>query len=427
VASLALFRAQAGVQLNGTLLDEAYLLALVEQVATLTSQVAALQASVALLTGKVGSPPPPPLSRSSSFISAGGLHTCVVSAAAGGMQCWGSNFYGQLGDGTMTDRLVPASVVSLSSGVAAITAGKYHTCALLAPSGGVQCWGLNGYRNIGDGTTTDRYVPTTVWGMSSGVAAITAGAYHTCALLLTSGGVRCWGYSQVNGDGTAGQFGALAFPGLDVVGLSSGVAAITAGDDHTCALLSSTGVQCWGTSTYGQLGDGATVGGQAPVSVLGLSSGASAIAAGGSHSCALIASTGGVQCWGLNNFGQLGDGTTTTQLVPTSVAGLGSGVAAIDAGYAHTCAVLFTGGVQCWGANDKGQLGDGTTTQRLVPTAVVGLSSGIVAITAGAGHTCALLASGGVQCWGLNPDGRLGDGTTTQRLVPVNVSGTGGG
>jgi alpha-tubulin suppressor-like RCC1 family protein len=160
---------------------------------------------------------------------------------------------------------------------------------------------------------------------------------------------------------------------------------------------------------------------------LGLSSDVAAIAAGMFHTCALLASTAGVRCWGKNDNGQLGDGTTTQRLLPTSVVGLSSSVIAIDAGYYHTCAVLSTGGVQCWGKNDNGQLGDGTTMQRLVPTAVVGLSSIVAVIAAGQAHTCALLAStGGVQCWGSNAYGMLGDGTTTQRLVPVYVSGTGG-
>ncbi|MBC8161424.1 MAG: RCC1 repeat-containing protein, partial [Roseiflexaceae bacterium] len=127
------------------------------------------------------------------------------------------------------------------------------------------------------------------------------------------------------------------------------------------------------------------------------------ISAGKYHTCALT-STGGAQCWGYNIDGQLGDGTTTNRTTPVAVNGLSSGVQAITAGRFHTCALLSTGGVQCWGDNASGQLGDGTTTQRSTPVAVSGLSSGVQAISAGEYHTCAL-SSTGANCWGFNYDG----------------------
>jgi alpha-tubulin suppressor-like RCC1 family protein len=314
-------------------------------------------------------PPSPP---QSSAIAAGAVHTCALLASTGGVQCWGWNYYGQLGDGTTTDH-VSTNVVGLSSGVAAIVAGYGHTCALLASTGGVQCWGYNAQGQLGDGTTTDRYLPTNVVGLSSGVAAIAAGTHHTCALLASTGGVQCWGanWSGQLGDGTlTGQH----VP-TNVVGLSSGVAAIELGTSHTCALLSSTGgVQCWGENWNGQLGDGTTIDRLVPTSVLGLSSGVAAIAAGHGHTCALLASTGGVQCWGFNTGGQLGGGTESyQQSVPlTNVTGLSSGVAAIVAGAGFTCALLApTGFVQCWGENYYGQLGIGTEeSARRVPTTI---------------------------------------------------------
>ena len=158
----------------------------------------------------------------------------------------------------------------------------------------------------------------------------------------------------------------------------------------------------------------------APATAIG--SAGTAISAGSDHTCALT-SAGGVKCWGYNAFGQLGDGTTTTQN---------------DAGRRqrpdqrrhgdqrrrhHTCALTSAGGVKCWGYNGIGQLGDGTTTYNTTPVDVSGLTSGVSAISAGGGHTCALTSAGGVKCWGDNTFGQLGDGTTTDRTTPVDVSG----
>jgi len=191
---------------------------------------------------------------------------------------------------------------------------------------------------------------------------------------------------------------------------------------HTCAVTTGGGVKCWGSNSNGQLGDGTTTNRSTPVDVAGLTSGVTAITAGEYHTCALM-TTGQVKCWGWNGSGELGDGTNISRSTPVDVSGMGSGVSAVDAGWWYTCALTTNGTVNCWGSNSAGGLGDGTTTDRSTPVAVAGALSGVTAIAVGLWHTCGLTTGGGVKCWGSNSNGELGDGTTTDRTTPVAVSG----
>ncbi len=353
-----------------------------------------------------------------SAIAAGDTHTCALTTG-GGVKCWGGNNGGQLGDGTTTNRSTPVDVIGLTSGVSAITAGGYYTCAVTI-SGEAKCWGDNLYGQLGDGTTTNHTTPVDVVGLTSGVLAISAGYNHTCTLTAARE-VKCWGSNSGGqlGDGTTSR---RSTP-VDVVMLASGVSAVSAGDFHTCALAVSGEVKCWGENAYGQLGDETTTAHSTPVDVIGLASGVSAVAAGDSHTCALTTG-GGVKCWGYNYYGQLGDNTTTNHSTPMDVVGLTSGVSAIAAGPLHTCALTTGGGVKCWGYNYYGQLGDGTTTNRSTPVDVTGLASGVSAISVGGRHTCALTTAGGVKCWGNNNLGQLGYGTDLyESSTPVNVVG----
>ena len=201
-------------------------------------------------------------------------------------------------------------------------------------------------------------------------------------------------------------------------------AAVTASGLHTCGLTIVTGAAyCWGGNGSGQLGDGTKTNQLTPVLVqapAGVSF--AAVTAGAAHTCGVTAA-GAAYCWGDNGFGQLGDGTTTSQSSPVLVqAPPGVSFAAVTGGVAHTCGVTAAGIAYCWGRNLEGQLGDGTTMNRLTPVPVqapAGVS--FAAVTAGAVHTCGVTAAGTAYCWGRNVEGQLGDGTTTDRLTPVRV------
>jgi putative cell wall-binding protein/alpha-tubulin suppressor-like RCC1 family protein len=336
-------------------------------------------------------------------ISAGGGHSCAVTIG-GAVKCWGYNAYGGLGDGTTTGSTTPVDVVGLGSGVASVSAGADGNSCAVTTGGAVKCWG-RGW--LGDGSANSSTTPVGVVGLGSGVASVSVGE-HTCAVTI-GGAVKCWGQGNHGelGNGTKTDYSATP---VDVVGLGSGVAAVSAGGPGTCALTTSGAVKCWG--------DGSAT----PVDVVGLGSGVAAVSGGASEACA-VTTSGAVKCWGFNSYGQLGDGTTTDSATPVDVVGLGSGVTAVSVGGGHTCAVTIGGAVKCWGMNYWGELGDGTTTGSAIPVDVVGLGSGVAVVSAGVAHSCAVTSSGAVKCWGESGFGALGNGTTTDSTTPVAVVG----
>jgi alpha-tubulin suppressor-like RCC1 family protein len=352
-------------------------------------------------------------SGSAVSIGSGQGHTCTLTDERE-VACWGWNRFGQLGDGSRVDR-PQADEVSDVSGAIAVAAGGSHTCALIRPGAAgasVACWGANDYGQVGDGSAEDRSTPVPVAGVGTDVVAVGTGARHTCAAGW-HGFVECWG---ANGNG---QVGNGVIGGRSAVSRVPGLAEVTvldAGAFHNCALARE-GLLCWGANDYGQLGDGTAHDRALPTAVGGLPEGVRAVTAGGTHSCALT-TVGDVLCWGANDAGQLGDGTLVDHRTPAPVEGL-SDVIAVDAGSRHTCAVTGNGDVLCWGANDWGQLGDGTTIARPVARRVAGLSGTARALGAGDEHTCAALSSGAVECWGFNYFGQLGDG-----LAPLSGSPT---
>ena len=244
-----------------------------------------------------------------------------------------------------------------------------------------------------------------VTGLASGVIAISAGELHTCAL-TAAGGVECRGWNR---EGQLGNGSTVnSSTPVDVSGLASGVSAIAAGGEYTCALTSSGGVNCWGYNGHGTLGNGTNSASLTPVDVSGLTSGVSKISAGRYHVCA-VTTGGGAKCWGKGEFGELGNGTLVGTNTPVNVSGLGSGVSAIAAGDFFSCAIAAGGISKCWGRNGLGQLGNGTTTASSLPVDVAGLCHGSSTITAGEKHACALAVNGEARCWGENSKGQLGN------------------
>jgi alpha-tubulin suppressor-like RCC1 family protein len=257
----------------------------------------------------------------------------------------------------------------------------------------------------------------------TGVTAVSVGGDSSCAV-TAGGGVECWGdntYGELGNNSTTNS----SVP-VRVSGLTSGVTAVSAGGGFACALTMSGGVECWGENNAGELGNNSTTNSSVPVQVSGLT-GVTAVSAGSGYvsACAVTAG-GGVECWGDNAYGELGNNSTTNSSVPVQVSGLTSGVTAVSVGQASACAVTAGGGVECWGTN----IGNNSTTTQcsgspcsLTPVQVTGLTSGVTAVSAGVGFACALTAGGGVWCWGDNEFGQLGNNSTTGSSVPVQVAG----
>jgi alpha-tubulin suppressor-like RCC1 family protein len=318
-------------------------------------------------------------------IAAGWAHTCAITPE-GGVQCWGNNDYGQLGDGTNTDSNVPVDVSGLN-GASNIIAGAHHTCVLSGNA--VWCWGRNHMGQIGDGTNSNRNVPQQVL---AGVSNFTAGADHTCAIML-SGRVMCWGNNSSGqlADGTRASRSRPA-----PASLLSGLGGVDGGQNQTCAVTPAGLIACW-------RGDMTPVTGSAD----------------GSNEHVAV-----------NRFGSLIVGLDeqgvplTIQSGRTRKVGSLSGVIDVDSGLGHVCALLSDATVKCWGANNYGQLGDDSELNSSSPVSVAGLAAA-EDLAVGRNHACVIVTATATQtlieCWGLNTDGQLGNGMNENSRVPVDV------
>jgi len=367
-------------------------------------------------------------------LSSGEGHTCAI-LENGFVSCWGFNLYGQLGVEGPTNQNTPTDPTSIGAGRTAVSlsAGGYHTCAIL-DDGSVSCWGRNDAGQLGNGGVTDTAIPTPTssLGTDRTAVALSSGKYHTCAI-LDNGSVSCWGYGAEGqlGNGETTQKTMPTLTGN--LGTGRKAVAISSGEYHTCAILNDGFVSCWGSGEYGQLGNGELTDKITPTltSSLGSTRRAVAISSGQSHTCAIL-DDGSVSCWGNNIAGQLGNGETTDQSTPSLTSSLGTGrkAVAISSGQGHNCAILDNGTVSCWGYGPYGQLGNGETNE--ISTAPIlagnlGIGRTAVAITAGEGHTCAILDNADIRCWGWNVVGQLGDGGLADKSTPTLTSSFGTG
>lgn len=324
-------------------------------------------------------------------IAAAHDHTCALTTA-GGVMCWGSSTMGSLGLGepTANGGIPPTLVPGLESGVVAISTGATNSCALTS-DGRAQCWGRNDSGSFGIGSDETQYRPLTL-PLPSPAMAISTHSNTTCAV-AKDGRLFCAGSrAGIRSDYQQRQF----------VEVATDVSAVSVGHEHKCLLKRDGNIHCWGSNSHGQLGiDGAIDyydGRDTPNPVVGLAGKASAIAVGSDHSCALV--NGGVQCWGRNDEGQLGNGSNSGSASPVAVTGLQGEVIAVSSGGYATCAVLRNGKATCWGKN--GHVNYGNT-----PAILPGIR-GATAISVGAQHTCVLAGKSRARCWGTNGVGQLG-------------------
>jgi alpha-tubulin suppressor-like RCC1 family protein len=332
------------------------------------------------------------------------------------VKCWGYNDDGELGNGTTTTYTVPVAVKNITT-AAAVIGGYYGFCALLSTSQ-VDCWGYNRFGELGNGNMTDSDVPVAVHKITNADEVI-SGYYDFCALLSTSH-IDCWGYNE---DGELGN-GTTTDSDVPVAVVNIANAKAVASDSHSgsfCALLSTSHIDCWGYNEDGELGNGTTTSSDVPVAAVGITN-AKAITEdtdGGSGSFCAVLSTSHVDCWGYNDDGELGNGTTTTYTVPVAVKNITTAATVIGGDYGF-CALLSNSHIDCWGYNRDGELGNGNMTDSDVPVAVHKITNA-AEVTSGNDGYCALLSTSHVDCWGYNGDGELGNGNTTDSDVPVAV------
>ncbi|MEO8139749.1 MAG: Ig-like domain-containing protein [Gemmatimonadota bacterium] len=347
---------------------------------------------------------------SATALSVQGDHTCAVAGSQ--TFCWGDNASGQLGDGSRVQRLTPVAVVGAPA-LTAIRTSAAWSCGLTG-AGQAWCWGDNTRFELGFDTVYYRAVPAPVSGGQT-YTALTVRDSRSCGL-RSSGVADCWGFRRY---GESGIQSNVPTPDGGAIGYSS----IDQGQEHACGLDAQGHAWCWGANDYGQLGSGVVGQSSVEYPATAVTGGLTftSISAGGYHTCG-VTSTGAAWCWGDGFSGVLGDGSTGNSVspVPVPVAG-GHVFDRISAGGSHTCAITTTDAAWCWGANNAGQLGDSSSATRFTPAGVAG-GLAFSRLDLANDLTCGLTTAGAVYCWGFGGNSGLGNGQLFSK-VPVDVSG----
>jgi alpha-tubulin suppressor-like RCC1 family protein len=343
-------------------------------------------------------------------LSAGSSFTCGIKSDRT-LWCWGTNGSRQLGDGTTTERAAPVQEKSLATNWASVDAGNAFTCATKL-DGSRHCWGTNGFAQLGDGTLTSALEPKQV-DTEASWASVRAGDTAACGLRV-DGALWCWG------DGGVGITAQPGSESLDVepqqVGASSDWQAVVMGQRFACGLRMGGALQCWGSASRAATGFGFD-GDRWEPALVGNDADWTAVDIHTDAGCGLRGTE--LHCWGKNTFGNLGDGSDTSRAAPTP-ASMGAGFSQVSVGRYYGCGVA-NGELLCWGRDDGGQLGNGTTlANQAVPKAVVATAntSPWVEVATGTSSTCARKQDGSLWCWGSDGSGQLGNGaavTATQQ------------
>jgi alpha-tubulin suppressor-like RCC1 family protein len=345
-------------------------------------------------------------------------YTCAVTPDSRAY-CWGWNLFGQLGDGTTANHLKAVAVAGGHS-FTQVSTGWYHTCAVTSDHR-AYCWGSNQFGALGDGTTTDHPTPVAVAG-GHPFRQVAVGTGFTCGVSYPDDRGYCWGddaYGQLGNGSTSSS--PILMPIAVVGGLT--FTQVNAGDVHACGISTTTNrAYCWGWNANGRLGDSTTVNRPRPTRVAAGTRQFRQIDAGWAYTCAVTTSDRAF-CWGYGQTGQLGIGKAIgVSYWPRAVAG-GLSFRRVTTGRDHTCGETTASRAYCWGWNNRGQLGDGTTTTRVGPVSVAG---GLLfaQVSAGWSHTCGKTSANVAYCWGDNAQGELGDGTSQNyRTKPTAVAG----
>lgn len=352
-------------------------------------------------------------------IVSGDYHKCALTKS-GAVKCWGKNDDGQLGDDSNNTRFHPVEVTGLSSGVLAIYAGGDHTCAMLK-SGLIKCWGSNNFGELGNGNKQSSNIPVNFNLFPTNIIKyFMAGINNSCAI-LNSGIIKCWGRNlgECSGEGIE-SIKPLSVFGTEKINNNWKAIEISTGDEHSCAITDIGEIKCWGKNSRGKFIQSDNDNYYCPVSISNSKFMPKSISVGGESSC-ILTQNNGVKCWG-NGYETIRNGTLKISFTPIDVAGLSNGVKSVAVGYGHACAILVDGKVKCWGNNSYGQLGNGSEKDSSVPVNVNNISNGVKQIAVGDSYTCALFESGNVKCWG---EGRCLGFKTQENIInnPVDIPG----